>query len=392
MKKILTFSVVAALIIIAAACQKEAPNFEYYYYAPEDIEVLNQHLDVPTASVYDYDVKLPNHLLGFGVAGVFIANHDRATLGRVLFYDEDLSKDRSISCASCHNQSIAFSDNKAFSDGIEGRQTARNSQPLGSIVNFAAYYGVDRFGSNSIQFFWDERAGTVMDQCRETFANPNEMGMKMNEIVARVKEKEYYPILFKKAFGNGLINEENVLNALAEFINSMGSFNSKYDQVFSREAPGRQVTDDFAGFSQLENQGKRLYQQNCASCHGQNISRPQVIMAHNGLEMRNNDKGKGGHTGRSSDEGLFKVHTLRNIALTAPYMHDGRFATLDDVLDHYSHGIQSHPNLGSQLKNGLQPKKMNFTDTEREALKAFLHTLTDEGFLVDVKYSDPFKR
>lgn len=392
MKKILLFSAVATLIFIAAACQKETPNFEYYYYAPEDVEVLNQHLDVPTESVYDYDVNLPNHLLGFGVAGVFIANHDRATLGRVLFYDEDLSKDRTISCASCHNQSRAFSDNKAFSDGIEGRQTARNSQPLGSIVNFAAYYGVDRFGSNSIQFFWDERAGTVMDQCRETFANPNEMGMKMNEIVERVKEKEFYSILFKKAYGNALINEENVLNALAEFINSMGSFNSKYDQVFSKEAPGRKVTDDFAGFSQLENQGKRLYQQNCASCHGQSISRPQVLMAHNGIEIRNNDNGKGNHTGRSSDDGLFKVHTLRNIALTAPYMHDGRFATLDEVLDHYSHGIQSHPNLGSQLKDGTQPKKMNFTDTEREALKAFLHTLTDESFLADVKYSDPFKK
>jgi len=390
MKRFTPHLFVVALFTFVVACQQDAPTFSYHYYAPEDWKVLSKYFDLPSEATFDYDVVLPNHLLGTGVAGRFVANRDQATLGRVLFYDKDLSKDRTISCASCHNQSLAFSDNKALSEGVEGRQTARNSQPLGAIVNFAAYYGVDRFGSNAIQFFWDERAATVMDQCKETFANPNEMGMTMPEVVKRISEKEYYPILYKKAFKNGKIDEENTLNAIAEFINSMGTFNSKFDKTFSSQPFGRRVTDDFTGFSEIENLGKKLYQNNCASCHGANLSRPTVLMAHNGLSIENGDTGKAMHTGQQSDEGLFKVHTLRNVALTAPYMHDGRFATLEDVIDHYSEGVNMHPNLGNQLKTGNQPKRMNFTSDEKQALIAFLNTLTDEGFIADKKFSNPF--
>lgn len=390
MKRIATYFSVAALITLVVACQQDQPTFTYHYYSPEDWEILSKYLDIPSAATYNYDVSLPNHLLGPGVAGRFVANHDRATLGRALFYDKDLSKDRSISCASCHDQSLAFSDNKVLSDGVEGRQTARNSQPLGAIVNFAAYYGVNRFGSNAIQFFWDERAGTVMDQCRETFSNPDEMGMTMNQVIDRIKEKEYYPILYKKAFKNRVIDEENTLDALAEFINSMGTFNSNFDQTFAKQPSARKVTDDFTGFSDLENKGKKLYQENCASCHGATLSRPAILMAHNGLSIEKGDTGKALHTGKTSDEGLFKVHTLRNVALTAPYMHDGRFATLEDVIDHYNEGITLHPNLSVHLKEGAQPKRMNFTQDDKQAIIAFLHTLTDEGFITNKKFSDPY--
>jgi cytochrome c peroxidase len=392
MKKILLLTGVISMLIFLASCERDNPTFSYHYYAPEDWAVLTKYLDIPN-STYDYDVNLPIHLGGPGVATRFIANNDRATLGRVLFYDKELSKDRSVSCASCHAQSLAFSDNKAFSDGVEGNKTTRNSQPLGSIVNFAAYYGTNMFGPGAVRFFWDERANTVMEQCRETFGNPNEMGLTMAQVVNRVKENEIYPILFKKAFNNNQINEDNVLDALGEFINSMGSFNSRYDKVFAQQPAGRRVQDNFTGFTELENQGKAIYQSNCAGCHGPNISRPAKLMAYNGIELTPQDMGKGSFTGKAQDMGMFKVHSLRNIALTGPYMHDGRFQTLDEVLDHYSQGIRSHANLDPLLRNANNtPKKFDFSDQEREALKAFLHTLTDDGFIADVKYSDPFKR
>ena len=392
MKKVAIFTLLFAAITLFVACQKDGPKFDFYYYAPEDWEILSNHLDLPQSNIYNYDVTLPRHLQGIGVSPRFIANSDRATLGRVLFYDNNLSKDGTISCASCHRQEIAFSDDVAFSEGIESRRTARNSQPLGAVVNFAAYYGVDLFGSNAIQFFWDERAGTVMDQCRETFANPNEMGMTMPEVVAKVKSQPFYPILFKKAFHNGRIDEDNVLAALAEFVNSMGTFNSRYDQVFAQQPAGRLVIEDFTGFTEAENRGKKLYQENCATCHGATASRPAVLMAHNGLEIQNGDKGKANVTNRTSDEGVFKVHTLRNIALTAPYMHDGRFQTLEEVVEHYSSGIKSHPNLHNSLRINQQPKKMNFSADDKQALIAFLNTFTDQSFVTNVKFSDPFKR
>ncbi len=389
MKQLNYFLSLLLVIIVFSSCERDAPpDYQVFYYPPDDLKVLEKHLDIPFQGTYDYDVTLPQHLRGFGVAANFVANHDRATLGRVLFYDKDLSRDRTISCASCHLQEKAFADNEVKSPGIEGRKAQRNSQALGAIVNFAAYYGVNRFGSNAIQFFWDERAATVMDQCKETFANENEMGMTMSQVVSRVKEKEFYPVLFKKAFSNGKISEDNVLDALAEFINSMGTFNSKYDQVRAQE--NKPMNQPFSGFTAMENLGKELYVNNCASCHGVDFSRPTVLMAHNGLPIMDNDRGKGNVTGMASDEGVFKVPTLRNIALTHPYMHDGRFATLEDVIDHYSFGIENHANLSSNLKDGNQPKRFNFSDEEKGALVAFFETLTDESFISDKKYSDPF--
>lgn len=377
------------LILLLSACERDAPpDYRVFYYPPDDIKILENHLDIPLSGPYDYDVSLPNHLRGFGVSANFIANHDRATLGRVLFYDTDLSRDRTISCASCHLQEKAFADNEVTSQGIEGRRAQRNSQALGAIVNFAAYYGVNLFGTNAIQFFWDERAATVMDQCRETFANENEMGMSMSQVVNRVKEKDYYPILFKKAFSDGRINEDNVLNALGEFINAMGTFNSKYDQVRAQE--GKSMQEPFNGFTDLENLGKSLYVSNCANCHGVDLSRPAKLMAQNGLPIINGDKGKANHTNKVSDEGLFKVPTLRNIVLTHPYMHDGRFATLEEVIDHYSHGVQYHRNLDTELRIGNSPIQMNFSEEEKQGLLAFFETLTDHSYISDKKYSDPF--
>jgi cytochrome c peroxidase len=130
---------------------------------------------------------------------------------------------------------------------------------------------------------------------------------------------------------------------------------------------------------------------NCASCHSQNFGRPVKFYANNGLDAITLDKGVGGITGASSEQGTFKVPTLRNIAITAPYMHDGRFATLEDVVEHYSSGIKSHPNLASELKDGSQPKKFNFSSQEKSDLITFLGTLTDDVFKTDERFSNPFK-
>ena len=148
---------------------------------------------------------------------------------------------------------------------------------------------------------------------------------------------------------------------------------------------------DFVGYTAQENIGKTLYMDNCASCHSFDHQFTEVATANNGLDINYEDKGVGEHSSDPSKIGVFKVPFLRNIELTGPYMHDGRFATLDDVINHYSEGIQNHDNLHNNLRSGDVAKKMNFTDDDKASLKAYLLTLTDKEVIADVKFSDPFK-
>ena len=321
-------------------------------------------------------------------------DNDLATLGRVMFYDKNLSDDRAISCASCHQQSLAFADDAALSDGVNNRKTARNSLALGSVFNFAEYYGSPN--DNRIPFFWDNRAVSVQEQSRQTLANPDEMNMEMHQVVDRVKEQDYYKILIREAFGDSEVTEDRVLDAISEFVNSMSTYESKYDKELDKHYDNNFNLNNvgsvnFSGFTAQENLGKNIYVNQCGSCHGRVNGFPGQISANNGLDMDYDDNGISGITNSGADEGLFKVPTLRNIALTGPYMHDGRFATLEEVIDHYSSGIQDHPNLDPLLKSGGQPKKFNFTAEEKEALIVFLNTFTDQNMLVDERYSDPFK-
>lgn len=379
------------------SCQKEGIDVEYKYY--EDYALISEHLDLPEAP-FPYKIDFPEY---YRVSSNVNFNPDLATLGRVLFYDTNLSKDASISCASCHKQEIGFSDDVAFSKGVFGAETDRNSLALGSVFSFNEYYG--SISSNRIPFFWDNRASSVQDQSTETFANAKEMDMEMHEVIAAVKEQPYYEPLFKAAFGSlntdSRITDTNILDAIGEFINSIANVDSKFDEEMTKRLQKENATFsdrdriaklDFDGFSAKENLGKRLYVQNCASCHSAVNERPAKPFANNGLDTNYDDKGIGAINGSYSD-GNFKVPTLRNISLTAPYMHDGRFATLGDVIDHYSNGIQDHRNLDIDLKNfDNTPKQFNFTEEEKEALIAFFETLTDEKMLTDEKYSDPFKK
>jgi cytochrome c peroxidase len=394
MKKFSTVFALFSLLLLVGACKSD---FNYYYYTPEESAAISTALNLPELPD-DYTINMPSHL---GNAGLFPrpVERDKAVLGRVLFYDKKLSSDGTVSCASCHKQEIAFSDDKAFSEGVSDRSTARNSFALGSVANFSAYYGTDLNGSNAIRFFWDNRAETAADQSKSSMTDVNEMNMKMHEIAAVVQNQPYYAPLFKKAFGTEAVTEARVLEAVANFVNAMGSFSSKFDQEANKHSLqftggfGNVVfNQDFAGFTAAENAGKSLYNANCSSCHSGNMGRPVLQLANNGLDLSPTDLGVGGVTGVNNHKGTFKVPTLRNVSLTGPYMHDGRFATLEEVIDFYNTGIQAHPNLHPDLKAGGQPRKFNFTTTDKANLIAFLNTLTDDHLLKDTKFSDPFKQ
>ncbi len=385
-------------MLLAVACDKKA-DFNYYYYSDDDAKIISEYLSLPLERPNDYAVNFPVHLSSSGLFARPV-EPNKATLGRVLFYDKKLSKDGTIACASCHKQALGFADDVAFSRGVNDRSTDRNSFALSSVANFSAYYGTDLNGPSAIRFFWDNRAETVAQQSTGSLTNPKEMDMDMHNVADIVAAQPYYAPLFKKAYGSTEVNQDLVLEAIANFINAMGSFNSKFDMgangtsSFYANSGGVYVQDFVtAGFTAAENRGKTLYNGNCASCHSGNMGRPALNYANNGLDFdTSGDQGVGAISGISNQNGTFKVPTLRNIALTAPYMHDGRFKNLDEVLNHYSNGVKNHPNLHEFLKTNGQAKVMNFNSTDKQDLIAFLNTLTDDHLLADEQFSNPFKQ
>jgi cytochrome c peroxidase len=374
-----------------SSCVKEGAEFKYFYYDEAGYEKMSKYIDIPSVPD-DYTLHFPRY---YTTRSQLNFSDGMAALGRVLFYDKNLSSDRSISCASCHQQEIGFSDDKAFSQGVQNRSTSRNSLALGSTFNFREYYGNPAFGG--IPFFWDNRAFTVSDQSTQTFGNPLEMDMKMSEVVERVKTLEYYGPMFDKEF-YGNVSENNILAAISEFVNAIGSFDSKFDKAlnshfdqFGNTSNLDQVT--FASFTPEENRGKNIYIQKCASCHSSTFGAPSKIQANNGLYVNYPDDGVYGISQNQKELGLFKVPTLRNITLTGPYMHDGSLATLEDVIDHYSHNIKNHTNLDPLLKDlDGTPMKMDFSNQEKQDLLAFLKTLEDEQLMKEERFSDPFKQ
>jgi cytochrome c peroxidase len=395
MKKSFLWMGMFAATLFAASCSNKS-DFTYYHYSDEDYSLISEKLNLPPLPS-KYSAQLPEHLTRAGLSGASL-NSDQATLGRVLFYDKNLSSDKTVSCASCHRQEIGFSDDRAVSIGVEGRAGTRNSIALSSVANFAAYYGNDLFGPSGIPFFWDNRAGTAAAQNIGSMTNPLEMNMQDHEIAAAVKAQEFYRPLFKKAFDDETITTARISEAIAAFVNAMGSYRSRFDQAANEQLASQgtygapNYDAHFASFTAAENAGKQIYQDNCSSCHSKNFGRPIKFLSNNGLDESTTDKGVGGVSFNSSELGTFKVPTLRNIAITGPYMHDGRFATLSEVIDHYSTGIKSHPNLASELRSPTGgARQMNFSATDKENLIAFLNTLTDDEFKVDERFANPFK-
>ena len=374
-------------LFLFSACLKDDVSLRVTHYTDEEMQTLQQYLNLPEYRDR-YEVELADFLKTRGATAPVI-NDAKATLGRVLFYDHKLSLTEETSCASCHDQKLAFSDDKAFSEGINGQVTKRNSLPLASAANFSSSYGGPSFAS--IGFFWDERATSISGQSELTIQDDIEMGMDLDELTVRLANEDYYNVLFRKAYGDEIVTKQRILSAIEEFVNAFVSTSSPFDEGMNMMG---HVEPDFPNFTELENRGKTLFLENCASCHASDMSSPiGVSVANNGLDLVYEDKGMGELDGNSDLNGVFKVPFLRNVELTGPYMHDGRFETLEEVVEHYSTGIQDHPNLSSQLKGfGGEPRRFNFSSEDKTALVAFLKTVTDDSFAEDIRYSDPFKQ
>ncbi len=321
----------------------------------------------PTHVTTPYQLNIPE---GFPMMTVPEDNPltvEGVQLGRRLFYEPLLSGDNTISCAACHLQESNFSDPRRLSIGIDGLEGKRQSMP---IINLG-------WGS---QFFWDGRAASLEQQALGPVLDPLEMHEDWTTAVAELQATEDYPGLFFKAFGTETITKELVTKAIAQFERTLISGNSRYDKVI-KEGNGVFFTDDELNGFDLFNSERG----DCFHCHS-GILFTDNLFHNNGLDANPIDKGLEKVTGKASDIGKFKTPTLRNIAVTAPYMHDGRFNTLKEVLDHYSDGVKNSPTLDPLMNHmgGIE-----LTEQEKVELIAFLKTLTDEDFLENPDFSNP---
>lgn len=290
-------------------------------------------------------------------------SESKIELGRALFYDPVLSADHSISCASCHSPYNAFAHtDHDLSHGIHDSIGTRNAPALFNLAWQKT-------------FMWDGAINHLDMQALAPINHPSEMGEEISNVVRKLQKSSLYPKLFYQAFGDSLITGEFVLKALSQFQLSLVSTNSKYDQVKRGEAP----------FTLQEQNGYKLFQTNCNSCHTEPLFYNNKF-SNNGLPIDStlNDFGKWNITQQSSDSLLFKIPTLRNLSYTFPYMHDGRFRKLQEVLNHYTSGIHQSKTLAGALKNPLK-----LTSDEKVDLIAFLLTLNDKSFVFNKKHQFP---
>lgn len=319
----------------------------------------------------------------FGPASIEL--NQKATLGRVLFYDKTLSINNSVACASCHRQEFAFADNVAFSRGFENRFTSRNSMPIQNIAS-GGFMVNPILPAGGGSFFWDGRETNLQNLVARPLTNHIEMGIDdLEKIPQKLAAYDYYKTLFTRAYGSDEITMDKIAECVSIFMTAITSSNTRFDQKMNGAYQ----------FTALEAQGERLFntKYECNNCHklffGAYTSADFMNI---GLEKNNGDGGLGGITRNPEQKGMFKIPNLRNVAHTAPYMHDGRFASLDEVLDHYSSGIRDDQNLDVRLRDASgAPIKMNISPDERKAIIAFLNTLTDYQMLTDEKYSNPFR-
>ncbi len=299
-------------------------------------------------------------------------------LGRHLFYDKRLSDDNTQACASCHLQDYAFSDFNQFSTGIDGIEGDKNAM---AIINLAW----------QDFFFWDGRSVTMEEQAEEPVINPIEMHTTWDKVLMKLEADPEYQAMFTAAFGPNSFTKENATKAIAQFERTMISGNSKFDQGF---AVTNDVLQPFPNFTDQENRGKDLFfneQGDCFHCH----SNPtfgafgELQFSNNGLDsVLAPGSGREGVSGDPADRGKFKVTTLRNIEFSFPYMHDGRFQNLQEVIEFYNFGGHVTPTLDPNMKAAGVGR--NWTQTQKDDLLAFLFTLSDIQFLTDTTFADPF--
>ena len=349
-------------ILYFVSCKKETDAPSSLTYNPTEYALDYRGLTPPV-------IPVDNPLTNQGVQ-----------LGRMLFYDKRLSGDGTMSCSSCHSQATGFSDTNRFSIGILGLPGGRQAMATTNML------------WNSNKFFWDGRANLLRDQSLMPIEDSLEMHETLPNVVAKLQSTEIYPIQFFTAFGSSKITTENISKALEQFMNSIVSNNSKFD----KEERG-EVT-----FTPSEQRGKDLFYTeynaffpatsgaDCAHCHsGANFENDRYM--NNGLDSDAdmNDLGRMGVTGNVMGKGKFKVTSLRNIELTPPYMHDGRFKTLEEVVDHYNSGLVNSSTIDPALE-ATRATGLFLTAQDKIDLVNFLKTLTDKELARDKRYSSPF--
>ncbi|MFN6014628.1 MAG: cytochrome-c peroxidase [Flavobacteriales bacterium] len=328
-----------------------------------------------------YELNIPSHFPDMIIPEDNPMTVEGVELGRKLFYEERLSRDNTMSCANCHSPSASFSDPSQFSVGIDGIPGTRNSMAL---INL----GWQNF------FFWDGRAKTIEDQILEPIPNPIEMHQEWKDAVAKLNSDKTYRNMFFKAFGQEGIDSLKVSKAIAQFLRTMISGSSKYDVMYKYEnsLPLNSIeqsvyasvtAEEWAGYDLF----KSLNGADCFHCHNGPLMQVQKF-SNNGLDATFIDHGRNGVTGNPADDGKFKVPTLRNIALSGPYMHDGRFNTLEEVIEHYSSGIQMSSTIDPMIEFASQGG-VQLDAFEKDLLKKFLQTLTDYDFITNPDFQDP---
>lgn len=357
MRKILVITGIITLVVTIHACRKDADQpTDNTSYDPTALTV-----QVPAfVKTYVGEMKQPgnNALTVEGVA-----------LGRKLFYEKMLSDNMTMSCGSCHKQENAFDDPRPFSQGTNGTFGGRNAM---AIVNLAW----------STSFFWDGRRATMEQQAHDPVTNPIEMANTWPEVVKRLQNSSAYPDLFYKAFGTRTVDSNLVVKAIAQFERTFVSYNSRFDKYYYNGDSAALTAQEKTGLAIFKGKGM------CNNCHLMNTQFTDYIFRNNGLDVNPADDGRMKFTSQSTDRGKFKVPTLRNIAQSAPYMHDSRFATLEQVVDFYSSNIkQSSPNIDEHMPDF--GSGLNLATQEKADLVAFLKSLSDQDFLTNPAFSEP---
>jgi len=376
MKKIILLPLFIALVssffFISWTPTEEKPEFPYQLY--------DYNTDIP---IYNYLNPSDN---------INEIDNPIANLGRVLFYDKKLSADDKSSCASCHKQEFSFGDNTPFSEGSNGVLTKRNSNNLNDL-------GWQQSGG----FFWDFSVQTLHEAVLQPIINPDELGLQIDDLIEKLEGIDYYPPLFNYAFDDEDISAERIADAISEFIKSMNTLNSKNDNIYGQH--GSRTSEEMLGYF--------LFQQNCNNCHKESqfgthsnrspFSPGNFSVLNNGLDSVFTDLGYGAIAQTSNNfssnlyNGYFKTPTLRNLSFTAPYMHDGRFETLEEVIEFYSTGIQENPtSFGLLFYYGAEIDTLNgergflYTDEEKSNLLSYLKTLDDPNLTTNEKWGNPF--
>lgn len=359
MKKLILSSILfIGLLLISFNCTK----------LPQQPDLNNIKLNLPSQP-YDYSsLQTSSGLMTVRYEDSSVINSSMAAIGRVLFYDKALSINNTTSCASCHSQKNGFSDDVAFSNGFEEGKTVRNSMHISNL-----------FENRKAGYFWDGRESKIEDMVFAPIANHIEMGFnRIDLITEKIGNLPYYKPLLRDCYGDENVTDKRMKECLAQFLFSLVSYNSKFDRALK----------DRKIFTDEEYYGLSTFQSKCMSCHHLSDDRSlgwyykdTAKYGNIGLDEYDADRGRNGQ---------YKIPNLRNVSKTAPYMHDGRFETLTEVLIHYRSGMKANNNLSERFGGKNGPWLLYMPDHEIDNILLFLKTLDDDVFLNDPKFSSPF--